>query len=275
LGEARQAIEFYGQALVIAREIGNRLGEGTNLGNLASEYSILAEYDKAIDYYNQALQNAREIGNRYGESKRLNGLAGVLIEKGDLQNAKSHSQESLRIGEEMSSPQVCIESSNTLATAFLFSENLTGALQVVQDAGKYDQPHYNFNISALFGIIALRQGDVSAARQAFTRAIAQADEILANTPDYYDAHDAKGLALCGLALIVGADLRVRSDDTQGQTHGSTPTEIGDAIETFRKARKIAPHVGVVKSVLRLFDELAKCDESGLLKPVRAAVEGKE
>jgi len=46
------------------------------------------------------------------------------------------------------------------------------------------------------------------------------------------------------------------------------------METFRKAREIAPHAGVVKRVLRLFDELAKCDEDGMLKDVRKAVEGK-
>ncbi len=33
--------------------------------------------------------------------------------------------------------------------------------------------------------------------------------------------------------------------------------------------------GVVKSVLRLFDELVKCDEEGILKEVRKAVEGVE
>ena len=40
-------------------------------------------------------------------------------------------------------------------------------------------------------------------------------------------------------------------------------------------RKIASHAGVVKSVLRLFDELVKCDGEGILKDVRSAVEGKE
>lgn len=30
----------------------------------------------------------------------------------------------------------------------------------------------------------------------------------------------------------------------------------------------------VKSVLRLFDELVKCDENGVLKDVRKAVEGR-
>ena len=43
----------------------------------------------------------------------------------------------------------------------------------------------------------------------------------------------------------------------------------------RTARKIAPHAGVVKSVLRLFDELAKCDDNGILKSVRDAAEGKK
>lgn len=262
LGDARKAIEFYEQALVIAREIGDRRGEGVDLSNIAGRYSEIAEFDKAIDYYNQALQNAREIGNRYGESKRLNGLAGVLIEIGDLQNAIINSQESLRIGQEMSSPEVCIESGHTLATALLLSEKFNDALQVVQDARKFNSDTFNFNVSTLHGIIALRQGNEVAARGAFVRAIGQADEILSKTAEYYDALDAKGLALCGLALTTG-DSHLK-DDCHPQ-----------AIETFRTARKIAPHAGVVKSVLRLFDELVKCDTDGILKGVRSAVEGKE
>jgi hypothetical protein len=65
------------------------------------------------------------------------------------------------------------------------------------------------------------------------------------------------LALCGLAIC------------EGKQH------ITAAIETFRAARKIAPHAGVVKSVMRLFDELVKCDEEGVLKEVRNAAEGSD
>jgi hypothetical protein len=43
------------------------------------------------------------------------------------------------------------------------------------------------------------------------------------------------------------------------------------VATFLTARQIAPHAGVVKSVLRLFDELAKCDTDGLLKGVREVI----
>jgi tetratricopeptide (TPR) repeat protein len=38
LGDARKAIEFYEQALAIAREIGDRRNEGAWLGNLGLAY---------------------------------------------------------------------------------------------------------------------------------------------------------------------------------------------------------------------------------------------
>ena len=92
------------------------------------------------------------------------------------------------------------------------------------------------------------------ARGAFIRAIGQADEILSKTAEYYSALDAKGLAFCGLVLVEGSGR---------WTVNGRPVRLDEAMETFRKARKIAPHAGVVKSVLRLFDELVKCDGGGL------------
>jgi hypothetical protein len=50
--------------------------------------------------------------------------------------------------------------------------------------------------------------------------------------------------------------------------------LGLATETYRAARKIAPHARVVKRVLQLFDELGQCDEKGVLAEVRKAAEGK-
>jgi len=121
----------------------------------------------------------------------------------------------------------------------------------------------NHNATALHGIIALRQGEREIAQEAFNKSIAQADEILAKTPDYYSALDAKGLAVAGL-LVIG---NWRLDGERDKLHA-------EAIETFKRAREIAPHAGVVKSVLRLFDELVKCDEEGVLKDVREVIEVK-
>jgi tetratricopeptide (TPR) repeat protein len=82
LGEMRRAIEYYEEALAIAREIGDRRGEGADLGNLGNAYSALGEVARAIDYYQQALEIAREIGDRRGEAFTSWNL-GLLVEGSD------------------------------------------------------------------------------------------------------------------------------------------------------------------------------------------------
>ena len=57
LGEVEKAIGYYEQALVIAREIGDRRGEGNALGSLGLAYARLGEVEKAIGYYEQAARH--------------------------------------------------------------------------------------------------------------------------------------------------------------------------------------------------------------------------
>ena len=61
LGDAHKAIEFYEQALVIAREIGDRSGESIDLENIGHACLSLEEYQKAKENYQQAIQIADEI----------------------------------------------------------------------------------------------------------------------------------------------------------------------------------------------------------------------
>src|SRR5262249_40754725 len=62
LAQVKTAIGFYEQRLAIAREIGDRRGEGATLGNLGLAHADLGQVEKAIGYYEQALAIAREIG---------------------------------------------------------------------------------------------------------------------------------------------------------------------------------------------------------------------
>ena len=70
LGEPRKAIEFYEQALKISKEIGDRRGEGADLGNLGSAYSDLGEPRKAIKFYEQALKIFEDIEDPYAEKAK-------------------------------------------------------------------------------------------------------------------------------------------------------------------------------------------------------------
>jgi len=75
LGRFEPAIKLYEQALTIAREIGDRQGEGTNLSSLGLAYRDLGQVERAIQILEEALAIAREIGDRRGEGSRLGRLA--------------------------------------------------------------------------------------------------------------------------------------------------------------------------------------------------------
>ncbi|MBN1489462.1 MAG: tetratricopeptide repeat protein, partial [Phycisphaerae bacterium] len=70
LGEVRRAIEFYEQQLVIVREIGDRRGEGSALGNSALAYEQLDNRAKAIELAQQALAIFEQIENPNVEKVR-------------------------------------------------------------------------------------------------------------------------------------------------------------------------------------------------------------
>jgi tetratricopeptide (TPR) repeat protein len=55
LGETRRAIQFYEQALLISREIGDRQGEGTDLWNMSLARDQLGERAQAIHHAERAL----------------------------------------------------------------------------------------------------------------------------------------------------------------------------------------------------------------------------
>jgi len=282
LGDIHKAIEFWELALVIAHEFADRETEGIVLGNLGECNYELGQLKQAIDYCKQALTISREIQDRGSESRHLVNLGGYYINYEDIEKSIVFYRQSIQIADEINYIQVQSGARSPLALAYLLQNDLVNARATIEAALQYDQPQNNHNATALHGIIALRQGERETAQEAFTKSIEQADEILAKTPEYYSALDAKGLASCGLAICFSDTDHTdasRTESSVKKRRKSVPSvesvsKKNDAIETFRAARKIAPHAGVVKSALRLFDELVKCDEEGVLKGVREVIERK-
>src|ERR671933_167868 len=81
------ALQSWQQALIIYREIKDRLGEGESLGNLGLAYFSLGDYAKAIEYQQQDLALARELKDRLGEEQSLGNLGSAYLCLGDYAKA--------------------------------------------------------------------------------------------------------------------------------------------------------------------------------------------
>jgi len=108
LGDARKAIEFYEKALIIDREIGDRRGEGNALGNLGLAYADLGDARKAIEFYEQYLSIAREIGDRRGEGNALGNLGLAYADLGQNEKARVFWQAALSIFRDIESPHAAL-----------------------------------------------------------------------------------------------------------------------------------------------------------------------
>jgi tetratricopeptide (TPR) repeat protein len=66
LGQLPKALELQQQALSITQQIGDRSGTGNSLNNIGFIYDRLGQYAKALEFYQQALAISQEIGDRAG-----------------------------------------------------------------------------------------------------------------------------------------------------------------------------------------------------------------
>ena len=67
-GDFSKAID-HGQHLAIAKEVGDRAGEGKTYGNLGNAYRSQGDFNKAIEYHTLGLAIEKEVGDRAGEGK--------------------------------------------------------------------------------------------------------------------------------------------------------------------------------------------------------------
>jgi tetratricopeptide (TPR) repeat protein len=267
LGQTTRAIDYYEQSLVISREIGEHEGEAIVLSNLGTCYANLGQTARAIDYYEQSLVISREIGDRLRESVHLENTGHVQVDLGEYREATQNYNQAIQIANEISFVQTQNYAHWGLALAHLYVGDLPAARTAIEAARQYDEPQNNHNVLALLGLIALRQGDQAAAQEAFTAAVAQAEQLLTHTPQYYEALDAKGLALCGLVVI-------KSQGVGLQVTGSN-VERENAVAAYRAARAINRDAGIVGRVVRLLEALAVVDSAGVVASMRAVAAGEE
>jgi tetratricopeptide (TPR) repeat protein len=162
--------------------------------------SYLGNFEEAIQCYQQALAIARQINDRVGQAYHLTNLSEALVFVGHYADAIKHGYEAAQISDEIYNSLSGGWSRWSLTLAYLAQNDLLNARSMIEAAVEYDEPLNNQILESLHGIVIWRQGDQQGARTMFNSALNQSEVMLQSNDKYIFALDAKGIALAGLAL---------------------------------------------------------------------------
>jgi tetratricopeptide (TPR) repeat protein len=87
LQHPRQRISEAGERLAIAKEVGDRAGEGNAYGNLGNAFESQGDFRQAIEYRTQHLAIAKEVGDRAGEGGVHGNQGNAYEPQGDFSQA--------------------------------------------------------------------------------------------------------------------------------------------------------------------------------------------
>ncbi|XP_045323861.1 G-protein-signaling modulator 1 isoform X2 [Leopardus geoffroyi] len=82
LKEYSRALEYHRHDLLLARTLGDRMGEAKASGNLGNTLKVLGRFDEAIVCCQRHLDVAREQGDKVGEARALYNIGNVYHAKG-------------------------------------------------------------------------------------------------------------------------------------------------------------------------------------------------
>jgi tetratricopeptide (TPR) repeat protein len=176
VGDYATAVARYTESLTIARAIGDRVGEGTVLGNLGVQANHVGDYSRACHMFEQSLQIDRETGNKTGVNVNLLNLAAAVAYMGDYEASLDYYQQSLPGVEETGDKPLLGYILNgqglTLLAAGRPAEALDTLRQAVDLRVTLGQPHLAAESRAMLAEAMAREGDVA-------EAVAEVEAVLA------------------------------------------------------------------------------------------------
>jgi DNA-binding SARP family transcriptional activator len=135
-GEQRidEAIRYFGQALAIQQETGDRVGQARTANNLAFCYRYLGKYEDAVTALLDALDLQRQVGYRYGEAIALCNLGEAYLELGRCDEAIARSQDALTVVREIGATRLEGYALYNLGRASLDLGRTEEAIQLMEQA---------------------------------------------------------------------------------------------------------------------------------------------
>jgi tetratricopeptide (TPR) repeat protein/transcriptional regulator with XRE-family HTH domain len=223
VGEYGQAREYHTEALALARRLGERRAEADALRGLGQVERLVGEYGQAREHYTQALALARQLSDRAGEVESLWGLGQVERLVGEYGRAREHYTQALALARRLGERRA-------------EADALRGLGQVERLVGEYGQAR-EYHTQAL--ALARRLGE----RRAEADALRRLGEVEWLVGEYGQAREYHTQALA-LARRLG-DRRAEAEALWGLGHVATDTaERDQACELWGRALEIYDELGI-------------------------------
>ncbi len=133
-GELSTAQEYYEESLALFRELGDRHGEATSLGNLGNLAFKRRELSAAQEYLEESLALRRELGDRHGEATSLGNHGNVALKRGELSATQEYYEESLALYREVGDRHQEARSLNNLGNLAFKRRELSAAQEYYEES---------------------------------------------------------------------------------------------------------------------------------------------
>jgi tetratricopeptide (TPR) repeat protein len=250
MGQYEKTLEYAQRALPITRILGDRYEECMRLSDLGDGSLRLGRYVDAIGYLETALEIAEELEATSAIGYRAWLLGWSYLGIKEFAKASRYLERALEIGRELQNPHLVQRSAYRLILAHLLGNDLNAAKSVMQTipvhGGVLRLKHH---ITLLKAIIAMYDAKPEEAFEEFQNTVNHANEIINESPDFFEAWYGLLLGQAGLSLL---------DEDGAEAHKIK------AMDALERSIKLSSAQGMFLDVHFILQQMSQFDKKGQL-----------
>lgn len=175
IGDYPTSLRDLDAALPWFEAVGDRMGRGRVLANLALLHKSLDDYPKALEFYSRCLENALSLGDAVGEANTLGNIGILYHAMGDLERSRTYIQQALDFFRNQGRWRVAMIWANNLAEVELAQGRTDACEALLEYALPLAREAKDFSLQADLmrnrATLHESRGDVRGARAAYLEAM--------------------------------------------------------------------------------------------------------
>lgn len=133
VGNSSLALNYFEKGLKISKEIEDKETMEMCVSNIGGIYYTLGNYDRALEYYQKGKTLEKEMGDLVGYASSLNLISRVLVDKGEIENARININEAIEIFKEQDEEYGILEAYFILGDIYTLKKDFKKALEYYEE----------------------------------------------------------------------------------------------------------------------------------------------